>query len=97
MMIRDYGGEMLKLFSRKNKTAESFQFYDNNHLKTSYSYNSIDDSTNQVNTKMGRLIELIGYAIEEWAFEYNLENLPPKIILEQVLDVMHVIELNLNK
>ena len=45
---------------------------------------------------MARLMELIGCAIENWAAEYHLENLPKKVVFEQVLDAMRAIELAMN-
>lgn len=47
-------------------------------------------------SKTARLMELIGYAIDTWALEYHLENLPKKIVFEQALDVMQIIETNMN-
>ena len=46
--------------------------------------------------KMNRLMELIGYAIDEWAVEYHLENMPKRIIFEQALDAMYAMELAIN-
>ncbi len=43
-------------------------------------------------SKMARLMELIGGAIEDWATEYHLENLPKKIVLEQALDAMEIMK-----
>lgn len=45
---------------------------------------------------MIRLIELISCAIEDWAKEYHLENLPKKIIFEQALDAMKALEIVIN-
>lgn len=47
--------------------------------------------------KMVRLIELISFAIEDWAKEYRLENLPKKIIFEQALDAMKALEVVINR
>jgi len=46
--------------------------------------------------KVARLMELISCAIEDWATEFNLENLPKRIIFEQALDAMRAIELAIN-
>ncbi len=46
--------------------------------------------------KLVRLMELIGNAIDEWALEYDLGNIPRKIIFEQALDAMKVIDFSLN-
>lgn len=60
------------------------------------SYISYEEATEYMNfpdDKIARLMELIGCAIEDWTKEYNMENLPKKIIFEQVLDAMHAIEI----
>lgn len=46
--------------------------------------------------KTARLMQLISFAIEEWAKEYHLENMPKKIIFEQALDAMRAIEITWN-
>ena len=57
-------------------------------------------AVNHINTpvdnKTARLMELVNQAIEEWAAEYNLQNLPRRIVFQQVHDVMHVIEMMMN-
>ncbi len=47
---------------------------------------------NYPDSKMARLMELIGGAIEDWAAEYHMENLPKKIVFEQALDAMRIME-----
>lgn len=69
-----------------------------------HNYNEISNSAYETSTqpinmqdsKMVRLMELIGCAIEDWAKEYHLENLPKKIIFEQALDAMRAIEQVMN-
>ena len=51
---------------------------------------------NSPDSKMVRLMELIVRAIEAWTTEYHLENLPRKIVFEQALDAMRIIELTMN-
>lgn len=51
---------------------------------------------NYPDSKMARLMELIGSAIEDWAAEYHLENLPKKIVFEQALDAMRIMERAMN-
>ena len=48
------------------------------------------------NSKLARLMELIGFAIDSWAKEYHLENMPKKIIFEQAFDAMNAIERTIN-
>ena len=45
-----------------------------------------------IDNKTARLMQLIGSAIDEWAREYHMENLPKKIIFEQAFDAMRVFE-----
>jgi hypothetical protein len=49
-----------------------------------------------LDSKMGRLMELMGSAIEMWAKEYHLENMPKRVIFEQALDAMHIVEQTFN-
>jgi len=50
----------------------------------------------QIDSKMARLMELMGSAIEMWAEEYHLENMPKQIIFGQALDAMHIVEQTFN-
>lgn len=59
-------------------------------------YESATQPINNLDNKMNRLIELIGIAIEEWSKEYNLEKLPKKVLFEQVLDAMRIMEFIMN-
>jgi len=43
--------------------------------------------------KTARLMALVGQAIETWAAEYHLENMPKKIVFQQAFDAMRTIEL----
>lgn len=60
------------------------------------SYEEATEYINFSDDKISRLMDLIGCAIEDWAKEYNMENLPKKIIFEQVLDAMHSLEIAMN-
>ncbi len=59
-------------------------------------YKTPIQSINYHDIKMTRLMELIGTAIESWAVEYHLENLPKKIVFEQAYDAMRAIEQIIN-
>lgn len=59
-------------------------------------YKTPIESTIISDEKMVKLMKLISCAIEEWAKEYQLENLPKKIIFEQALDAMLFIEASMN-
>lgn len=67
-----------------------------NDKENNISYEETTQYMNFPDDRIARLMELIGYAIEEWAKEYNMENLPKKIIFEQVLDAMHTLEIAIN-
>lgn len=84
-MIKDL--KLLKLLklSKNKKGKESY-----------ISYEEATEYMNFPDDKIARLMELIGCAIEDWAKEYNMENLPKKIIFEQVLDAMHALEIAMN-
>ena len=49
-----------------------------------------------IDNKTARLMQLIGSAIDKWAAEYHMENLPKKIIFEQAFDAMRVFEYSMN-
>ena len=69
-----------------------FNYEDTNNVI----HESVNQPINGFDNKMNRLIELIGLAIEEWSKEYNLEKLPKKILFEQALDAMRIIESVIN-
>lgn len=46
-----------------------------------------------VDCRNARLIELVGQAIDKWASEYHLENIPKNIVYEQALDTLRIMEL----
>lgn len=46
----------------------------------------------EADEKTQRLMELIENALDVWAKEYHLERVPKRIIFEQAIDIMHVIE-----
>jgi len=48
------------------------------------------------NNKAERLMQLVGYAIDDWAKEFRLEKMPKKIIFEQALDAMRAMEIAWN-
>lgn len=85
----------MKLFKRKRKKKISMELpvHKYNELNN---YHGPTKTAIQSDNKMARLMELIGHAMEEWAVEYNLENMPKKIIFEQALDAMRAIELTIN-
>lgn len=68
---------------------------DNENVKNSV-HESSTQPINNFNCKMNRLMELVGIAIETWAKEYHMENLPKRILFEQALDAMQTIELAVN-
>lgn len=83
------------MFSRKKKENKPSDFYV--HTSNEFdvvSQQTLDTDIRHIDSKMARLMELIGWAIYEWSLEYHLENLPKKIIFEQVFDALHAIELN---
>ena len=45
-----------------------------------------------VDCRNARLIELVGQAIDKWASEYHLENIPKNIVYEQALDALRIME-----
>ena len=88
---------MFRLYRRKRKgkvlIEPPMQIHrtaiNNNHQASTQPKNHNDRKT-------VRLMELIGCAIEDWATEFHLENLPKRIVFEQVLDAMRTIELAIN-
>lgn len=88
---------MFRFFTHKKKKKVMsepiiFNYEDTNNVI----HESVNQPINGFDNKMNRLIELIGLAIEEWSKEYNLEKLPKKILFEQVLDAMRIIESVIN-
>ena len=88
---------MFRLFRRKKKEMVSMELpvRDYGNMNND-NYQRTTHPANQPDSKMARLMDLIGDAIEGWAVEYHLENMPKKIIFEQALDAMRAIELAIN-
>mgnify|MGYP004731919263 CR=1 FL=1 len=86
---------MLEIFRNKKKFS-SIERPVHNHIDTSNNTYESKFQSNSSDIKIARLMELIGYAIEEWAVEYHLENLPKKILFEQALDAMRAIEISMD-
>lgn len=84
---------MFRLFRRKGEEKVSAEF-------VAYSYSDVSKNSDKAplqpsncpDSKMARLMELIGGAIEDWAAEYHLENLPKKVVFKQALDAMRIME-----
>jgi len=72
------------------------EFFERNSNNTYDNYQRVAQPINATDSKTARLMELISLAIENWAREYHLENMPKKIIFEQALDAMRVIEFAMN-
>lgn len=88
---------MFKIFRRNNKGLVSKDLPTSNYKFTcSIPYEIPPRTISHPDGQTARLMELIGRAIEEWATEYHLENMPKKIIFEQALDAMRAIELAMN-
>ena len=90
---------MFRLLKRKRKEMVSIKLPIHNYSdikKNTYTYETQAETISHPDSKMARLMELIGCAIENWAAEYHLENLPKKVVFEQVLDAMRAIELAMN-
>lgn len=100
------GGDlaMLRLFKNKLNYDHINNLYKIPIRPSIYNYkdenNSVYDTStqtiNNLDSKMNRLMELIGIAIETWAKENHMEKLPKKILFEQALDAMRSIELAMN-
>lgn len=87
---------MLEIFRHRKKMPSKW-LHGCDYIGTSNSfYESKFHSANSNDIKMARLMELIGYAIEEWSLEYHLENLPKKILFEQALEAMEAIEISMH-
>lgn len=86
---------MLCLFGHKKSNIRSMELPNYND-EEKIPYDIEKRTRNCSDGKMNRLMELIGYAINEWAVEYHLENMPKKVIFEQALDVMYAMELAMN-
>ncbi len=85
------------MFRRKKKKEVSLNLPVHNYsYMSSCTYEMPPQFINHFDNKMARLMELIGSAIEEWAVEYHLENLPKKFVFEQAFDAMRAIELAMN-
>lgn len=88
---------MFRRFKRKKKEKVSMELPVRNYGRQSNSAYAVQrEPVIHVDSKMARLMELIGRAMEEWAAEYHMENLPKRIIFEQALDAMHTIEIYMN-
>lgn len=88
--------KLLKLKKREMMSTE-FPMHNYSDIKNNTFTGEIQTETiGHLDGKMYRLMELIGGAIENWAAEYNLENLPKRIIFEQALDAMRAIEIVMN-
>lgn len=85
---------MIGIFKRKkNRTFFADMADKRFSTNPTYTYSDFNHNRSLNDNKMARLMELISLAINIWVQEYNLENLPPKIIFEQALDAMSIIEL----
>lgn len=86
---------MFKIFKfKRNESLRNQSFMQQNNYNVFYEEPA--QPAILKDTKMIRLIELISCAIEDWAKEYHLENLPKKIIFEQALDAMKALEIAIN-
>jgi hypothetical protein len=86
-------------FRRKNKdvlTEPDMQHSSCEGAEPKNNYQSDSAFREQFDDKTLRMIELIGCALNQWTEEYQLENLPKRIVLGQAIDVMHAIELHLD-
>lgn len=81
---------MFRFFRHKKKEMMPTELPTCNYSDSAYETST--QSVNHIDSKMARLMELIGCAIKEWAVEYHLENLPKRIVFEQALDAMRAIE-----
>lgn len=88
-MFRLFGRKKKKKLSNKSSVCNYSDMKNSDYVSKSQFINNFDD-------KIVRLMELINYAIDAWTVEYHLENLPKKIIFEQALDVMQIIETSMN-
>ncbi len=72
-------------------------------LENDFSFHNVDESNDAISqynypdNKLQRLMELIGRAIEQWSEEYDMQKMPKKIIFEQALDAMKIMEMGMNK
>ena len=88
---------MFQFLKRKEKVSMELPVHNYSDIKNdTYTHEAPAETIGHPDRKMARLMELIGYAIERWAAEYHLENLPKKIVFEQALDAMRAIELAMN-
>lgn len=85
---------------RQNSAEEAFNEQNNRSCKASNgdaifqgnNYQPEDNNYQPEDIKSARLMQLVGNAIEEWAEEFHLEKMPKKIIFEQALDALQVME-----
>lgn len=88
---------MFRPFRRKKKEMMSMELSVHNYNNMiNNTYEIPTQSIDHPDSKTARLMELISYAIEDWAAEYHLENLPKKIVFEQALDAMRALEQVMN-
>lgn len=78
---------------RQNSAEEAFNEQNNRSCKASNGDAIFQGNNYQPeDNKTARLMQLVGNAIEEWAEEFHLEKMPKKIIFEQALDALQVME-----
>lgn len=80
------------MFWKRDK--QSPDSIDTNYLE--YQTLSTNNTQPEIDNKLARLMELINYAIEEWAIEFHMEMLPKKVIFEQAFDALSAIEKEIN-
>lgn len=87
MKIENWGDcVMIRLFRRKKEKMLSIEQHVPNYSNIrNNAYEVQLQSINNPNDKMIRLMELISCAIDTWAVEYHLENLPKKLFLSKHL------------
>lgn len=83
---------MLRFFDRMKGKAAPMVLPKHNYGPFNGSSNDSFSPTHYPDEKMGKLMELIGMAIEAWAKEFQMENLPKRIVFEQALDAIHTME-----
>lgn len=88
---------MFGIFKRKKKNSISAKHTNDNTAFNAEHQISAQPFDIQYDDKMKRLMELISKAMDDWAKEYNLENMPKMIIFQQALDAMRAIESVLTK
>lgn len=84
---------MFRLFRYKKKETMPMEFPVHNYSDISnINYEQLVRPIESSDSKITRLMELIGCAIEDWAVEYHMENLPKDIVFQQAFDAMQSIE-----